>query len=344
MATLNQVCIEKGKIVDGIVDLSAMEEALSISSVRYNTTLKVDEDSIFLAPSLLKDAIAFSGCDITASCTLPSVLEAKQYTFNAGCNVCLKEMKSNEKKAFGINVSRPEPTDKLKKWYEDEFILGSLFSTRKINWLGSKDYTAANLINPDLLNNYKLVDGLWTRLVAMSPAPSRFTITENALTTKQSQTAWTSAEVLAVVDGMLGLQSTTLKTVVDSEKTMAITEEMYDALIFQMKNKSFDLCCVGTLQSQETGGQKINIIMYGDLKLVRYTELSAAIRDLALVGDAWNIPNRAILMVGLPNVNYTEQGAFEDEFHPVNGKYIASYGLTTALVDPYPADFYVLGY
>ena len=344
MATLNEVCIPKGKVIDGIVDLTAMEVALSNSSVKYNTTLKVDEDSIFLAPGLLRDAIAFTGCEITASCDLPAVLEAKQYTFNAGCNMCLKDMTSNEKKAFGMNVSKPEPTTAFTQYYEDEFIRTSLFSTRKINWLGSVDYTGANLANAALLPNYTLVDGLWTQLVAMSPAPEHFVITKNAQTTKQLQTAWTSDEVLAVVDGMLALQRTTLSMVVDTEKTMVLTNEMYDALIFAMKVKSFDLCCVGVLESQVQGGQQVQIIQYGDLKMIRYSELSAAIRDLALVGTAWNLPNRAILMVGLPNINYTEQGAFEEEFHAVNGKYTASYGLTTAIVDPYPADFYVLGY
>jgi hypothetical protein len=84
--------------------------------------------------------------------------------------------------------------------------------------------------------------------------------------------------------------------------------------------------------------------MYGDLTLVKYSEFSAAIRDLALVDEAWNLPNRVVLALGLPIVNYTEQGSFEGEFKAVSGLYEASHSLTTALVDPYPADFYVLGY
>jgi hypothetical protein len=344
MATLNQVCIEKGKIINDIIDLSPMEAALEVDSVKYNTTLKVDEDSIYLAPALLKDAITFSGCVITESCDLPSVLEADQYTFQAGCKKCLKDLTSNEKKAFGINVSKPEPTAKFTEYYERQFIVDSIFSTRKINWLGSKDYVGADLANENLLPNYKLVDGIWTKLVAMSPAPSKFTIAKNAAATKVLQTTWTSDEVLAVVDGMYALQSVTLKTIVDTEKIVVLTTEMYDALIFAMKVKSFDLCCVGTMESQVNGGKQVQIIQYGDLKLIRYDEFSLAIKDLALDGVKWNIPNRAILMVGLPVVNYTEQGAFEEEFKAVTGNYEASYSLTTALVDPYPADFYVLGY
>jgi hypothetical protein len=87
MATLNQVCIPKGKIIDGIVNLTSMEKALELSSVKYNTTLKVDEDSLFIAPQVIADAVAMVNCTITESCSLPTVLEADQYTFDAGCQL-----------------------------------------------------------------------------------------------------------------------------------------------------------------------------------------------------------------------------------------------------------------
>ena len=135
-----------------------------------------------------------------------------------------------------------------------------------------------------------------------------------------------------------------MKLVVDTEKYVWLTVEMYDALIHAMKSESLSLCCVGTLASQVSGGKEIVTIKYGDLTLIKYDEFSAAIRDLALVGTAWNLPNRAILALGLPIVNYIESGSFEEDFKPTTGAYEASYGLTTAIVEPYPGDFYVVGY
>jgi hypothetical protein len=80
------------------------------------------------------------------------------------------------------------------------------------------------------------------------------------------------------------------------------------------------------------------------LTIVKYEEFTAAIRDLALVGTAWNLPNRAVLAMGLPNINYTEQTDFASDFDIVTGQYKASSSLTTAIVDPYPGDFYVTAY
>ena len=347
MATLNEVCIPKGKVIDGVFSLSSIEQALALDSVKYNTTIQADEDSIFLSPEVIADAVAMVGCEIVDACDLPSVLESNQYTFDAGCNLCLKDMTSNEKKAFGMNISKPEPTPALSSRYENRFIMNILNTTRKINWLGNTAYTGANLANTALLPNYKKVDGIWTKLVALSPAAPHYTglfATKNALTTKATQTAWTAAEVLASIDGMKALQSQTMAAVVDTEKYVWITSEMYDALISEMRLKDFDLCCMGTLASQVSGGKEVSMIMYGDLKIVKYNELTAAIRDLALIGTAWNLPNRAVLALGLPIVNYTQAGEFEEDFQAVTGKYIASYNLTTAVVDPFPGDFYVLGY
>lgn len=347
MATLNQVCIPKGKIIDGVVNLTSMEKALELSSVKYNTTLKVDEDSLFLAPQVIADAVAMVNCTIVDTCTLPTVLEADKYTFDAGCKICLTNLTSNERKAFGMSLAKPKPTPAFEAYYEKQFINNVLNSTRKINWLGNTAYTGSNLANAALLPNYTKANGIWTDLVALSPAAPHYTgaiATKNALTTKAAQTTWTGTEVLTAIDGMLLLQSPTMAMVVDTEKYVWITTEMYQALINEMKVKSFDLCCIGTLESQVKGGVQTPFIQYGDIKIVNYTEFTAAIRDLALVGSAWNLPNRAILALGLPNVNYIEQGEFSSEYKEVTGAYEASYGLTTAIVDPYPGDFYVLGY
>lgn len=347
MATLNEVCIPKGKIVDGVVDLSSIEKALALSSVKYNTTIKADVDSVFLAPEVIADAVAMVGCVIDTACDLPSVLEAEQYHFMAGCNLCLNEMTNNERKAFGMSMAKPVPTAALSSRYENRFIQNILNSTRKINWLGDTTYIAANLANAALLPNYVKVDGIWTKLVALSPAAPHYTgaiATKNALTTKATQTAWTATEVLAAIDGMRDTQSETMKLIPDTEKYVWLTNEMYDALIYAMKTESFSLCCVGSLASQVEGGVEIATIQYGDLTLVKYTELTAAIHDLALVVTAWDLPNRAVLALGLPIVNYVESGSFEEDFKPTTGNYEASYGLTTAIVDPFPGDFYVLGY
>jgi len=347
MATLNQVCIPKGKVLDGVVDLTSMEKALELSSVKYNTTLKVDTDSIFIAPQVIADAVAMVNCTIVDSCTLPTVLESDQYTFDAACKLCLTNLTANERKAFGISLAKPKPTPALEAYYEKQFINNVLNSTRKINWLGNTAYIAANLANAALLPNYIKANGIWTDLVALAPAAPHFggvIASKNAELTKVLQTTWTSAEVLAAIDGMIALQSATLAMVVDTEKYIWITTEMYQALINEMKSKSFDLCCVGTLASQVSGGVEVEFIQYGDIKIVKYTELTAAIHDLALIGTAWNLPNRAVLALGLPNVNYVEQGEFASYYHETTGSFEASYGLTTALVDPYPGDFYVLGY
>lgn len=347
MATLNQVCIPKGKILEGVVNLTSMEKALELSSVKYNTTLKVDEDSLFIAPQVIADAVAMVNCTITESCALPTVLESDQYTFDAGCSICLTNLTSNERKAFGMSLAKPKPTPAFEAYYERQFINNTLNSTRKINWLGNTAYIAANLANAALLPNYTKENGIWTDLVALSPAAPHFggvIATKNALLTKAAQTTWTGTEVLAAIDGMLALQSTTMAMVVDTEKFVWITTEMYQALINEMKVKSFDLCCVGVLASQVSGGVEVPFIQYGDIKIVKYDELTQAIRDLALVGTAWNLPNRAVLALGLPNVNYVEQGEFASDYDEVTGSWKASYGLTTALVDPYPGDFYVLGY
>jgi hypothetical protein len=347
MATLNEVCIPKGKIIDGVVDLNSIELALALDSIKYNTTIKADIDSVFLAPEVIADAVAMVGCVIEESCDLPTVLEADQYTFNAGCELCLNEMTPNERKAFGMSLAKPIPTAALSSRYENRFIQNIMNSTRKINWLGNTAYIAANLADAALLPNYTKVDGIWTKLAALSPAAPHYTgdiAAKNAELTKAAQTAWSGTEVLAAIDGMRDLQSETMKLVVDTEKMVWLTNEMYDALIYAMKSESFSLCCVGTMASQVSGGKEIVVIMYGDLTLIKYNELSAAIRDLALIGTAWNLPNRAVLALGLPIVNYVEQGSFVEEFKPVTGNYTASYGLTTAIVDPFPGDFYVLGY
>lgn len=347
MATLNQVCIPKGKVLDGVVDLTSMEKALELSSVKYNTTLKVDEDSIFIAPQVIADAVAMVNCTIAQSCALPTVLESDQYTLDAGCSICLTNLTGNERKAFGMSLAKPKPTPAFEAYYEKQFINNTLNSTRKINWLGNKAYTAANLANATLLPNYILENGIWTDIVALSPAAPHFSgdiAAKNALLTKVAQTTWTAAQVLGAIDGMILLQSPTMAMVVDTEKYVWITVEMYQALINEMKTKSFDLCCVGTLASQVSGGVEVEFIQYGDIKIVKYAELTAAIHDLALVGTAWNLPNRAVLALGLPNVNYVEQGEFATFYDEVTGSWKASYGLTTAIVDPYPGDFYVLGY
>jgi hypothetical protein len=347
MATLNQVCIPKGKIIEGIVNLTSMERALELSSVKYNTTLKVDEDSLFIAPQVIADAVAMVNCTITETCSLPTVLEADQYTFDAGCQLCLTSLTSNERKAFGISTASPTPTPALESYYERQFINNILNSTRKINWLGNTAYIAANLANAALLPNYTKENGIWTDLVALSPAAPHYTgiiATKNALTTKAAQTTWTGEEVLQAIDGMLALQSQTMSMVVDTQKYVWVTSEMYQALINSMKVKSFDLCCVGKLESQVNGDVAVTTIQYGDITIVKYEELTAAIRDLALVGAAWNLPNRAVLALGLPNINYVEQGDFQTDFDTVTKMFKASYSLTTAIVDPYPGDFYVLGY
>lgn len=344
---INEVCIPKGKTVDGIPDLSSIELALALDSVKYNTTLQADVDSVFLAPEVIADAVAMVGCVIAESCDLPTVLIAEEYNFMAGCNLCLNEMTSNEKKVFGMSTAKPVPTASLSTRYESRFIQNILNSTRKINWLGSKAYVAANLANAALLPNYVKADGIWTKLVALVPDAPRYSgviATKNAQTTIAAQTAWTGAEVLTAIDGMRALQSQTMKLVVDTQKYVWLTVEMYDALIYAMKSESFSLCCVGTLASQVSGGKEIVTIMYGDLTLIKYDEFSAAIRDLALVGTAYNLPNRAILALGLPIVNYIESGSFEEEFKATTGAYEASYTLTTAIVDPFPGDFYVVGY
>jgi len=347
MALINEVCIPKGKLVDGVVDLSSIELALAMDSVKYNTTLQADVDSVFLAPEVIADAVAMVGCVIAESCDLPEVMIAEEYNFMAGCKLCLNELTSNEKKVFAMSNNKPEPTAKLSERYENRFIQNILNTTRKINWLGNKAYTAANLANAALLPNYKKADGIWTKLVALVPDAPHYmgtVATKNALTTKAAQTTWTGAEVLAVIDGMRALQSQTMQLVVDSQKFVWLTVEMYDALIYAMKSESFSLCCVGALASQVSGGKEIVTIQYGDLTLIKYDEFSAAIRDLALIGTAWNLPNRAVLALGMPIVNYIESGVFSEDFKATTGAYEASYSLTTAIVEPYPGDFYVVAY
>lgn len=347
MATLNQICIPAGKVIDDIVDLTSLEKALELSSLKYNTTLKADADSVFITPEILADAVLMVNCEITESCKLPTVLEAEQYTFKTGCKVCLTDLTPNERKAFGISTGDPVPTPKYEDRHESAFEQNLLVSTRKINWLGNTAYTGANLAVPALLPNYKLVDGIWTKLVAMSPAVPHYTgiiAGKNAQTTKALQTTWTSDEVLDVLDGMLALQSDTMMMIPNTQKTVAVTNEMYDIIIHTMTREGMSLCCMGEMKSQVEGGVTIQTIMYGDLQIIRYNELSSAIRDLALVGTAWNLPNRAVLMLGLPNVSYMEQGDFKSDFDEVTSNYKASLSLTTAIVDPYPADFYVIGY
>ena len=265
-----------------------------------------------------------------------------------GCNLCLNTLTSNEKKAFGMDSVKPIPTPALSNRYENKFIQSILNSTRKINWLGNKTYVAGNLANAALLPNYTKANGIWTNILALAPAAPRFSgllASRNALTTKAAQTTFTAAEVLGIIDGMRDLQSVTMKLVVDTEKYVWLTNELYDRLIYAMKVESFSLCCVGTMQSQVSGGVEINIIEYGDLKLIKYDEFTAGIRDLALVGGtAWNLPNRAVLALGLPIVNYIQTGVFVDDFKATTGAYDASYSLSTAIVDPYPGDFYVVGF
>jgi hypothetical protein len=347
MATLNEVCIPKGRVIDGLVDLTTIETALSVTSVKYNTTIQADQDSVFLAPEVIADAVAMVGCVIAEACDLPTVLEAKEYNFTAGCTLCLNELTANERKAFGMSTTKPIPTAALSSRYENRFIQNILNSTRKINWVGNKTYVAGNLINAGLLPNYIKANGIWTNLTALAPAAPHYQgllTARNAETTKLAQTTWTATEVLAVIDGMRSLQSATMSLVVDTEKYVWLTDELYDKLIYAMKTESFSLCCVGTMTSQVSGGVEVAIIEYGDLKLIKYTEFTAGIRDLALVGTAWNLPNRAVLALGLPIVNYVESGVYEEDFKATTGAFEASYGLSTAIVDPYPGDFYVLGY
>lgn len=352
MATLNEICIPEGKVIEDILDLTTIEQAIILDSAKYNTTIQADEDSVFISPEVLVDASIMVGCTITDSCDLPTVLETDQYNLMEGCNLCLNELSSNQKKAFGINFKgRPAPTPKLEARYENSFNMSLLYTSRKVNWLGDTTYVLANLSAAaqaaGLLAAYTKVDGIWTKLMDLTPDAPHFggvVATKNALLTPAAQTAWTADEVLAAIDGMKALQSTTMQLLPDTLKYVWLTSEMYDTLINSMKVKSFDICCVGTLATQVVGGKEVITIKYGDLTLVKYEELSAAIRDLALVGTALNLPNRAVLALGLPNVNYTEQTDFESEFKPVTGNYSASSSLTTAIVDPYPGAFYVTAY
>lgn len=352
MATLNEICIPEGKVIEDILDLTTIEQAIVLDSAKYNTTIQADEDSVFISPEVLVDASIMVGCEITDSCDMPTVLETDQYNLMTGCELCLNEMTQNEKKAFGINFKgRPLPTTKLETRYENSFNMSLLTTSRKVNWLGDTTYVLANLSAAaqaaGLLAAYTKVDGIWTKLMALTPDAPHFggvVATKNALLTPAAQTAWTGDEVLAAIDGMLALQSPTMQLLPDTLKNVWLTSEMYNALIYSMKVKSFDLCCVGKLETQVVGGKEVVTIQYGDLTLIKYEELSAGIRDLALVSTALNLPNRAVLALGLPNVNYTEQTDFASSFDEVLGKFKASSSLTTAIVDPYPGDFYVTAY
>jgi len=320
----------------------ALMAALAKATSKYNTSVTLTPNTYSLAPIIIEDAIIMDGCDVTEACAVPSVLKNTRIQMNDACNICLTELSEGEMLVYGIDVNNPAPTATLDDQKAKEQAVRLTYSMLKTYWLGNTAYISTDLNNAALLPAYKKDNGQWKKI--SDAATNVVTILQNEEITTAAQLTFTDEEVLAYLDEMISAQSISLQMIMNSEKYVWMTVEMFDAV--QAKRAKNELAGIRFVEIENEFGN-FDSFVYRDIQVVKYEHFSAAIRDMksAVVG-ALNNPNRAILTVGLPMLSFPvpTESTFKTDFKEVGKAYEAGTLSTILHPEAVHGDYYVVAY
>lgn len=322
---------------------SALLAALAKQLVKYDTTVSLEQNLYSFAPIVLQDAILTADCAITANCDVPAVVKNTVIQMVQACTICLTNLSDAERQMYGIELADPKPTTILENRKALEQAVALSLSMLKTYWIGNTAMVAGDLTNTALLPAYKKDNGQWTKIAAIAGVP-HFTIAKNALGTAALQLAITADESIDILDGLFAKQSFGLRMIPDNEKNGWITNEIYDAIYAAFSRKAITGIAFATVES-EFGN--FDSLVYRGAQFIKYNHLSAAIRDLKpTVADAWILPHRAVLTVGLPMVSMpiANGQAFNSQFYEAKKSYEAGTIATILQPEPVQADFYVVAY
>ena len=329
-------------------DVSTFESELAKGIIehvqKYETTVTLELDTYSDAPTLIADAIMNGDCASIPNSDNPSLIENTFFQITQKESLCLDtEVKVKGKRDYwGLDINKVGITPKLDSYFAKKQSRNALYSALKTFWLGDKTYVGGDLVNPALLPAYKLDNGQWTKILAVTPA--NVAITQNALATEAAQMVITSAQVLAYVDKMLVAQSKTMKLASNGMKFVWMTPEMYDVVAAEREK---NIIAGLTLQNVNTLYGNFETIIYKGLQLISFEHFAQAIRDLdPTVVGALNQPHRMVLTIGLPKIDFqlTENGNFESYMVPVANTYTAGTTFSVAQPEAVAGDFYVTAY
>lgn len=320
----------------------ALFESLARATNKYNTTVSLKPRTYSLAPIVISDAILAAGCSVTEACSVPSVLKNTKISMNAACTICLTELSDGEIEVYGIDEFDPEPTTELENQKAREQALQLTYSGMKTYWLGNTAFVAGDLNNPDLLTAYKKDDGQWKKILASNPP--HVVIAENAGVTLADQMAITYDEALAYIDKMIQAQSISMQMIVNSEKTMWMTVEIFD--IIQAQRQKNELAGIRFVPIENEFGN-FDSFIYRDIQFIKYEHLTAAIKDLKpATAGTLVLPHRMVLTIGLPQLSFPKpiDSTFSTKFEPVEKSWQAGTILTIMQPEAVAGDYYVVAY
>lgn len=319
---------------------SALNTALANATRKYATTATTDPQDYELAPIVITDAILTTNCGEGGACDVPKVIKNTRIQMNEACNICITDLSLGERTVYGIDSNDPMPTPALDSAKSREQALQLAYSAMKTYWLGNKSYVAGDLKNAVLLPAYIKDDGQWKKILAENP--TRVNITQNAGATAVAQKV-TYDQALAYIDEMIDKQSISLQMIMNSEKVLATTNEIFDAI--QSKRIQNDLAGIRFVEVANEFGN-FDSFVYRDVQVIKYEHFSAAINDLTAPAGTKNIPNRMILTVGLPRLSFPIAGAstFKTFYNDATRKYTAATLTTILQPEAVAGDYYVVAY
>jgi len=321
----------------------ALMEALAKQTNKYNTTVTLTPNTYSLAPIVISDATLVAGCVVTEACAVPSVVKNTRIQMNEACNMCLTDLTDGEAAVYGIDVNNPAPTTTLdaQKAREQAVKLG--FSMLKTYWLGDTLYVADDLNVAAKLPAYTKDDGQWKKILGSNPAV--VTILENEqITTALQMSTLTYDDVLAYFDTMIDAQSLSMQMILNSEKSIWSTVEMFDKV--QAQRAKNELAGIRFVPIENEFGN-FDSFIYRDIQVIKYEHFSAAIRDFdSGIPAALLNPHRAILTVGLPTLSFPvpTESTFTTKFEPVKYAYEAGTLATILHPEAVSGDYYVVAY
>lgn len=321
----------------------ALMASLARATAKYNTSVTLEANKYSLAPIVISDAILVDGCNVTEACAVPDVLMNTRIQMNDACNICLTELTEGEAAVYGVDLNNPMPTTTLDEQKAKQQAVNLTFSMMKTYWLGSTLYIADDLNNPTKLPAYTKDNGQWSKI--LEAVPAHVVITENAqVTTALQMSTLTYDDVLAYIDAMLAAQSISMQMVMNSEKCIWMTVEMFDKV--QLQRAKNELAGIRFVTIENEFGN-FDSFIYNDVQVIKYEHFSAAIRDIAsLVPAALNAPHRAILTVGLPTLSFPvpTESTFKTEFYEAKKSYVAGTISTILHPEAVDGDYYVIAY
>lgn len=342
MITVNDLNLKGISDAESVFE-SELAKGIVESLNKYDTSVSLELDVYTDAPTLVADAIISGDCTAIPASENPNLIENTTFQVISKESLCLDtESKVKAKRDYwGLDLNNIGITPKLDSFFAKKQARNALYSAIKTFWIGNKNYVANNLNDPDLLPNYKLDNGQWTKILAETPA--HVTITQNSANTEALQMAITFENVLDYVDKMIVAQSKTMRLSSNSSKFIWMTTEMWDVVASERER---NVLAGLTLQNVNTLFGTFPTIIYKGLQLISFEHFSQAIRDLKAPAGTLLLPHRMVLTIGLPKIDLqlTEKGNFESYMVPVANTYTAGTTFTVAQPSAVPGDFYVVAY